>query len=436
MKRYINKTMVLAVILFAGFSGLAKAQDNAQAVNLETVLKLGGANNLTIQEYKQRQKLALANLAKAKEWWLPDIFAGATIHQLWGNAMNSDGKIFTNVDRQSFWGGTGLNATLDFGDGIFKARAAKLKVKASEYLTQAEKNKALLNIIETYYDFLAAQLHYNAYEQLVAEADDLASQIAAQVDAGLRFESELLLAKSNSNHMRVEMLNARTRYYNRSATLVKLLNLDPGMKLVAAETVLAPIELIITQSMDGSFDSAYQSRPELKSMELTLQSLYEEKKTTTTGLLLPELSVNAKGSYFGDVFSPLDATAEFNGALLWKVPLGRLTYGGELKQYNARIALQKIQMKQAIAQVNEEVISAREQILAAKEQTEVALEGSRLGEQALEQSIARQQLGTVRPFEILQAMEIYIKSRLDHLKAASTYNKAQYKLFVAMGNDL
>jgi len=108
----------------------------------------------------------------------------------------------------------------------------------------------------------------------------------------------------------------------------------------------------------------------------------------------------------------------------------------ELKQYNARIALQKIQMQQARAQVNEEVISAREQILAAKEQTEVALEGSQLGEQALKQSIERQQLGTVRPFEILQAMEIYIKSRLDHLKAVSTYNKAQYRLFVSVGNKL
>lgn len=159
------------------------------------------------------------------------------------------------------------------------------------------------------------------------------------------------------------------------------------------------------------------------------------RKTTTTGLLLPELSVNTKGSYFGDVFDPLDPTAEINGASL-ENSLGRLTFGGELKQYNARIALQKIQMQQARAQVNEEVINAREHILAAKEQTEVALEGSQLGEQALRQSIERQQLGTVRPFEILQAMEIYIKSRLDHLKAVSTYNKAQYKLLVAMGNDL
>ncbi|KKN07812.1 hypothetical protein LCGC14_1063160 [marine sediment metagenome] len=399
MKRYINKTIILVVILLAGFSGLAKAQDKTQAVNLETVLKLGGANNLTIQEYKQRQKLALANLAKAKEWWLPDIFAGTTIHQLWGNAMNTDGKIFTNLDRQSFWGGTGLNATWDFGDGIFKAKAAKLKARASVYQTQAEQNKALLNIIETYYDFLEAQLEYKAYEQLVAEAEDLASQIATQVEAGLRFESELLLAKSNSNHMRVEMLNARIQYYNMSAKLVKLLNLEPVMKLVGTETVLAPLELTSTQSMDGPFDSAYQSRPELKSMELMLQSLYEEKKTTTIGLWLPALTASTEGSYFGALFNPLDETAEINGALLWKIPLGRLTSGGELKQHNARIALQKIQMKQARAQVNEEVISAREQILAAKEQIKVALEGSQLGEQALKQSIQRQQLGQFVPLK-------------------------------------
>jgi outer membrane protein TolC len=436
MKRYINKTIILAVILLLGYTVPAKAEDKMLEIDLETVLELGGANNLTIQEFKQRQKLALANLVKASEWWLPDIFAGTTIHQLSGNAMNTDGEILESLDRQNFWGGTGLNATLDLGEGIFKAKAAKLKAEASVYQTQAEKNKALLNIIETYYDFLVAQLNYNAYEQLVAESVDLASQIATQVEAGLRFESERLLAQSNSNHIRVEMLNARIQYYSMSATLVKLLDLDPAVKLVGTETVLAPLELITTQGMDVSFDSVYQNRPEMKNAELTLQSLYEEKKTTTTGLWLPVLSVNTKGSYFGDIFDNLDPTAEINGAFLWKIPLGRLISGGELKQHNAQIALQKIQMKQTRAQVNEEVIGAREQILASKEQMKVALEGSQLGEQALRQSIERQQSGTVRPFEILQAMEIYIKSRLDHLKAVSTYNKAQYKLLVAMGNDL
>lgn len=437
MKSYINKPIAaLVLLLLTGSFQWIKAQDKIQPIDLETVMKLGGANNLTIQEYKQRQELALADLAEAREWWLPDIYAGTSIHQLWGNAMNSDGEIYTDVNRQNFWGGLGLNANWDFGESVFKVNSAELKAQAAAFKTRSEKNKALLNIIQTYYDFLAAQLYYKAYEQLAAQADTIATQLTVLVKAGLRYESEMLLAKSNYKHLKVEMLNARTEHNNMSATLVKLLNLDPSVKLVGTDTVLAPLVLNTTENITISFDSAYQNRPELKSMELVLQSLNAEKKTTTTGLLLPVLSVGTYGSYFGDVFSPINPTGEINVALIWKIPMGRLTSSGTLKQYNARIVLQKNQMEQTKAQINEEVISAREQIKAAEEQTEIALEGSQLAEQALKQSIKRQQLGTVRPFEILQAQEIYIKSRLNYLKAVASYNKAQYKYYVATGNNL
>ena len=67
---------------------------------------------------------------------------------------------------------------------------------------------------------------------------------------------------------------------------------------------------------------------------------------------------------------------------------------------------------------------------------EIAQEGGGLAAEALSQSIKRQQLGIVLPFELLQTMEVYIQARLDHLTAVSTYNKAQYQMFVAMGNDL
>ncbi|PCJ63503.1 MAG: hypothetical protein COA58_16110 [Bacteroidetes bacterium] len=434
MKRHFQITLLF--ILLITLSGLVKAQNNTQPINLETVLSLGGANNLTIKEYKERQELAIADLSKSKEWWLPNLYAGVSTHQLWGNAMNSDGNFFIDVNRQSFWGGLGLNATWDFGDGIFKENAAKLKVQATVYQTQAEQNMALLDAIQTYYDFLASQLYYRAYEQLALQADTIANQIAIQVEVGLRFESELLLARRNYMHLKVEMLNARTEYNNRSATLVKLLNLNPTIRLVGTDTILAPLDLIVISDIPVSFDSTYGLRPELMGMELMLQSLNEEKKTTTTGLLLPKLRIGAYGSYFGGVFTPLDQTSEINAALIWKIPVGRLAYKGTLKQYNSRIVLQEIKMEQAKAQINEEVIRAREQIRVAKEQTQIALEGSQFAEEALIQSIQRQQLGTVRPFEILQAQEIYIKSRLDYLKAVASYNKTQYAYHVATGNNL
>ncbi len=436
MKTYISKHIVVLFILLAGFSYTSEAQDKIQPINLETVLQLGGANSLTIQEYKLQQNLAMANVVKAKEWWLPNIYAGIAIHQLWGNTLNGDGKVFTEVNRQSFWGGMGLNASWNFGEGIFKANAAKLRAKATVYQSVAQKNKALLQIVQAYYHFLTAQLQYNAYQQMAAQADTIAQQMGVQVAAGIRYKSDELLAKSNLNHLKIEMLNAKTEYNNKSAILTQLLNIDPTVKLIVTDSVLAPLNLVSIQTNTVSFDSVYQNRPELKGMTLLSQSLKVEKRTTTTGLLLPQLRVGTYTSYFGDVFTPINPTAEVNASLLWRIPVGRLVRKGDLKKFNAKIDLQENKIAQTKATINKEVIAARQQISITKKQLNIALEGSKLAEQAMQQSIQRQQLGTVRPLEIVQAQEIYIKLRLDYLKAVAAYNQAQYAYYVAIGNNL
>ena len=423
-------------LLFIFLSGILNAQEDFKLINLETALEIGGANNLTIKEYKERQELAIANLYKAKGWWLPNIYSGVNTHQRWGNAMNGDGNFFNDVNRQNFWLGLGLNATWNFGNGIFKENTAELKVQAATYQTQVEQNKALLEIIKTYYDFLAQQLYFKAYQQLASQAETIAEQIGIQVESGLQFESEFLLAQSNYMHLKIEMLNAKTEYNNKSASLIKLLNITSSTKLIGSDTILAPLHLVELDEIKMSIDSTYKLRPELIGMELILQSLNSEKKTTTTGLLLPELRLRTYGSYFGGVFSQLDPTSEINAALIWKIPLGRLAYKGTLKQYNSQIALHKINIEQAKTKINAEVLSAREQIIIAKQQIEISLEGNNLAKKALEQSIKRQEMGVVRPFEILPAQEIYIKSKLDYLKAISSYNKAQYSYYVAIGNNL
>ena len=443
MRTTSYKYKVLSLLVVAGMITKLNAQvipENSNgidiAIDLATVLKLGGANNLTIKEFNQKKELALANVLKEKEWWLPDFYVGTTIHQLWGNAMAADGTIFTDVDRQYFSAGLGINASWDFGDGIYKVNGAEFRVKAAEYQTQAEKNKALLTIIETYYDFLSAQLYYNAYQELLLNADTIIDQIQIQVEAGFRYQSELLLAKSNFNHLKVEMLNAQIECNNKSASLVKLLNMEPTVHLLAAEKFLAPLELVDIYSEQEWIDSTYRSRPEFRRSEFILRALNTEKKTTTTGLLIPEVRVGAYGSYFGGVFSPMDPTSALNASLIWEIPFGRLTYKGSLKQYNTRIALQKNYLEQIKATINEEVISAREKIRTIKMQMELSREGTELAEEALKQSLARQNLRTVRPFEIVQVQEVYIKSQLDYLNAVASYNKAQYAYFVATGNDL
>ena len=83
------------------------------------------------------------------------------------------------------------------------------------------------------------------------------------------------------------------------------------------------------------------------------------------------------------------------------------------------------------------VFSATNSIITITvEQMEIASEGSELAKKALSQCIQRQKLGTVKPFEILQAQEVFIKSKLDYFKSISEFNKAQFQLKVAKGESL
>lgn len=438
---------IVGLAIFVLTSQQAKAQETLP-INLQTVLELGGANNLTIKEFQAKQELATANLNKSKEWWLPNLYAGVRTFQLWGAAMNADGRFFLDVNANNLWNGVGLNANWNFAEGIYKTKAAKLQTQASIYETQAEKSQALLAIIKSYYDLQTAQMKLIAYKNLVAQSDTITQQIALQVEAGLHYQSELLLAKSNHSHLRIEMLNAQSEHNRTSAELVRLLNLDSKVKLISIDSVLIPLDY--QEELMMVSDSIYLNRPEIKSIDFTIQSLRMERKTTTTGLFIPQLSIGTYGSYFGGLngqVTPmfpnlypetrqLYPTGMLNASLTWNIPLGRLVYGGDLQRYNSQIRIQEVKAEQFKAQINEEITNAQQQLLIGKEQIQIAKEGLELTSEALNQSIERQKLGTVKPFEVFQAQQFYLQAQIDYLKSISEYNKAQFALKVAKGETL
>ncbi len=439
------KYFVASLLLGATFT--INAQETLP-INLQTVLEMGGANNLTIKEFQAKQELATANLNKSKEWWLPDVYAGLQTHQLLGAAMNADGRFFLDVNRQNLWGGLGLNANWNFAEGIYKTKSAKLQVQASVYETQAERNNTLLATIKAYYDLQTAQMKLIAYKNLVAQSDTITQQIAIQVEAGLRYQSELLLSRSNQSHLKIEMLNAQSEYNQESSELVRLLNLDSKVKLVSIDSVMLPLDF--QQEFLSVNDTTYKNRPEIKAIDFTILSLQTERKITTTGLFIPTLSIETYGSYFGRIngtVSPvfplqypetkqLYPTGMLNASLTWNIPLGRFIYGGDLKQYNSQIKIQEIKSEQFRVQINEEIANAQQQLIIGKEQIQIAKEGLELTTEALNQSIERQKSGTVKPFEVFQAQQFFLQAQIDYLKAISEYNKAQFALRVAKGEML
>ncbi|WP_127845830.1 TolC family protein [Psychroflexus aestuariivivens] len=168
------------------------------------------------------------------------------------------------------------------------------------------------------------------------------------------------------------------------------------------------------------------------------------------GLLIPELNVGTYGSYFGRIrgnVSPMTPaqypetqqlypTQALNVSLMWKIPLGAITYQGDKKTFESKMRLNEIEAEQFKVKINEEIANATSDLQLGKEQIEAAKEALDFTTKALNQSIERQKLGTAKPFEVFQAQHFFLQSQLDYLKAVSAYNKAQYALKVAKGVNL
>ena len=133
MMKVLFRTLLVCVCV-----GKLYAQE-ALPVNLQQVLELAGANNLTIKALVAQQKISQARLKEAKEWWYPTLYLGANTNQLWGTSMNADGTFNTDVSSDNLWLGMGVSATLNFADGIYKTKAAERRMQAVEHMTQAQK---------------------------------------------------------------------------------------------------------------------------------------------------------------------------------------------------------------------------------------------------------------------------------------------------------
>ncbi len=430
IKSYSIKLVAIVALLFS--TQKTFCQTNAYAVNLETVLKLAGANNLTVQEYQLKYQQALAEQSKAKEWWLPNIYAGATTHYLNGAAMNTDGKIFTDVNRNNLWAGLGIAAEFDFSKGIYSLLAAKQKSQAANYFSSAEKNQAILNAVQTYFDLQGEQLNYFFLQSLVNQADTLSQQIKIKVDAGLLYQSDYLLSQSNFNHLKISMLQSKVEWQKKSASLANLLNLESNISLISADTTLIPLSFTILPTDTTGFEK----RPEYLGLNLELQSFQSLRKTANQGLLMPKLRVGFDNGAFGAYTTPLYNTYQFNASILWNLPLGRLTYKGDLKKYDTQILIQQNEIEQFKNQYQQEISVATSQLQIAEEQMSIGKLALQSSTEALNQSIERQKIGTAKPFEVFQAQQFFLQAQTDYLKAVSEYNKAQFALKVARGEAL
>ena len=421
----VLKTYAIALSLLL-MACIGSSQQSAE-MNFDELLSLAGAENKTLNMIASRTALSQAEWAQSRDWWIPDLYAGLHVHQLWGNVLNSDGQIFRDVDRQSFSGAIGLEATFDFHEGAKNNKLSQYLSDQQTLQSTIDRNEFLLDVIRSYYQAIGSNLEAEAYAKLIFQGDSIIEQLDLLVEQGLQYNTDLLLAKSNRENNKISFGKTLQTLDRLTYELKILLNIseESDVQFVGP---LKPISLL-------NSDSAQATLPALALMEKRFDAKQFEYKSAKREAWVPTLHVQGYTSLFGGVFDPLDPTHAINGGLGWNIPLSRLS-GAEMQileiekiLLSDELDLLKIKADYSVKRIQNDIGLLEQHINSAQSAVTFA-------KQALDETIIRQNLGLARPFEIEMAEKAFIQSRINYIQGVVSFNIRQYELFVAMGNNL
>ena len=136
----------------------------------EYVLELALSSPVFLNEASAKLEKAQGELESARRWWLPSTTLGARSFSHSGNALNSNGFIFTEVDSRSAELGMGFRFNSDNGAGITGIKTSKYALQAAVQELKAERDLFVLACINSYISAIAAnkdrEFHLTAVEEL------------------------------------------------------------------------------------------------------------------------------------------------------------------------------------------------------------------------------------------------------------------------------
>jgi outer membrane protein TolC len=422
-------------------SPCARAQSENVAprpIDLPTVLRLAGAQNLDIQIARERLKEAEANRSSALEQFFPWLAPGVSYHRRDGLAQSVPSGVISDANFQSYSPGATVGAQMDLGDAIYKSLAAKQLVKASDQALEAQRQDSTLSAAQAYFDLAKAAMLVVVEREARTTSQDYQQELHVAVEAGIVFKGDELRVQSQTEHYEMELERTLEQQRIVAATLARILHLDSTVELVAAERELLPLTLFETNAALGALvDQALKLRPELKQSQALLAAARATKNGAVYGPLVPSIGAQAFGGGLGG--GPDNGPGNFGPegdvfvGLSWRIGPGGLFDFGRINASKARMAATRLGGEKLKDDITSQVVTALARLRSLANQ--IALAGRNLATtgDALRLTRQRKQYGVGIVLEDIQAQQDLTQARSDYFSSIAEFNKAQYALNNAVG---
>ena len=406
-------------------------------IDLVTVLRLAGSQNLDVQIARERLAEAKANQTSAQWQFFPWLAPGISYRHHEGRVQAVDGVIF-DASKQSYSPGVALNAQVDLGESYYRSLAAKQFTKAADHALSAQRQDSALAAAQGYFDLLFAQSATEVARESVRISTNYQSQIEQAVEAGVAFRGDALRVKVQSRRNQLALEQAEQEQKLASAKLAQILRLDPTVELQAENSELIPLSLTATNAaLDALVQQAMENRAELKQGKAASQAARENKNGAIYGPMIPSLgaqiSAGGLGGGTGGSFGNFGDQEDYLFGLSWRIGPGGLFDSGRIKSAEARAKSAKLSLEKLRDEISRQVVDSAVKANSFRRQINMSKEALQTAEESLKLAQLRKEFAVGIVLENIQAEEDLTRSRRDYLRAIAEHNKAQYNLAHALG---
>jgi outer membrane protein TolC len=430
------------------------AAEREYPVDLDTALRLAEAENPLIAEARQRIGEAKALLMQARAMMVPSLNAGTSYHSHTGNLQRSSGTIL-NLNQKSLYFGGGAEAVAagtvevpavlintHLTEAIFEPLAARQQVESARWSAIAAANTILLEVAQLHYELLAADAELSARRQSARDVAEIARLTKAYAEAQQGRDADAHRALTELTLVQLEIQHAEEVLAVSSSRLARRLHLEQTVRLRPLAPGVELVNLVVPNaSLPGLLQIAIQRRPELGARAANLAAAQVRVREETYRPLLPTIYLGFSGGAFGggsNLVGPelahFGGRTDFDVMASWTVLNLGVGNHSLIKRRRADAGQAAGDQARVIAEVRNDVASAYADVAATRQQVEITRMELESAERGYREDLERIRNTVGRPLDAVNSLQLLNQSRVARIRAITDYNKAQFRLFVALGS--
>ncbi|MFO0954014.1 MAG: TolC family protein [Isosphaeraceae bacterium] len=426
---------------------------NVRPIDLGTVLRLANVQNPQLMIARQRvvESEALRQLAAAQ--FLPSINAGMNYDIHTGNLQQSNGNILS-VNRSALYVGAGAGAVAagtvevpgvvlegNVAEGVYGFLISRQVVAQRQFATVAQRNQTLLAAAQAYCELLRSEGRRAIAVQVRDEARRVAQLTAAYADAGQGRQADAHRARTELDQREADVQGAEGAILTASARLCFVLNLDPSIRLHPTDAWVVPQPIVPgPMPLCEEIAVALLNRPELGERRAAIREAFLALEGAKVLPFSPTVLVGFSGGGFGGgsnlvrpIFGGFGGRSDLDVAAYWTIRNMGVGNVALINLASARLGMNRLREIAVLDQVRAEVAEAFARVHARFAQIGTTEDAVRSGTRGFREDLIRIENTVAPALEVVDSLRLLARSRYQYLDSIVDYNRAQFELYVAMG---